>query len=173
MKYFLEMRFFGPHRILAATLPPQYRILIYTKIKSSFMVTLTLLDSETRSKKIVMPPYRVITSEQSRMMRYLYRDGTLVRNSKSLGKTDSTSVLLSKQTLLQLVEACDGKHNCIDGSDGILAHWATYPQDHPNPDLAGRQTLVFEVLGTNLWFGDMPICPPWCNTSDGLPCPKQ
>lgn len=135
-----------------------------------FMSSLTLLDSETLTHPVVVESSREITPEESRSWRYAYRDGALARNSQIVGKLDSTAVLLTKETLLQLAEACDGKHNCSDGTDAILMHWATYPMDYPDPNLAGRQTVVFEVLGSEQWFGDVPVCPPFC---PGNPCPKN
>lgn len=136
------------------------------------MSILTLLDSETKTKEIELLPFQEITLEKSRQLRYTYRDGALRRNSELLGAKDSTSVLLSRETLLRLADACEGRQNCVDGTDIVLAHFATYPLDYPDAELAGRQTLVFEISGANMWFGEMPICPPFCGP-DGASCKKD
>jgi hypothetical protein len=121
-----------------------------------------------------LPAYRKISAEQSRLLRYNYRDNALVRNSAAIGQKDSTSTWLSRELLLMLADACEGLQNCVDGSDGVMGHWASYPVDYRNKDLAGRHTVVFEVKsfsGEPEWFEGPILCPPWCG--DPAPCPDK
>jgi hypothetical protein len=113
------------------------------------------------------PAHRMISPEESRELRYAYRDGTHARNSAAIGKKDSTSVWLSKETLIQMLEACEGRRTEL-GNEGVQVHWATYPEDHPDAILAGHQTIIIEAK-ENVWFGEFFPCPPFCPSSW---CPK-
>jgi hypothetical protein len=108
-----------------------------------------------------------ITPERSKLLRYTYRDGALKRNSEIIGKRDSTSIWFSKEMLQELIAACDGKHLAASG-DAVQLHWAAYPVDYFDTDLAGRQTIVIEVGDNSVYMGPI-LCPPWC---PGSPCPK-
>ncbi len=121
--------------------------------------TVSFLNTDTMTR-VTMPVPRVISRRESREMQYAYRDGALARNSEILGKKDSTSAWLPKETLIALLEACDGKPNEA-GNEGVLVNWATYPLDHPDPALAGRQTIVIHADADN-WFGDIYPCPAYC-----------
>jgi hypothetical protein len=129
--------------------------------------------SDDETKSVDLPAYRQISAEQSKLLRYNYRDNALARNSAAIGREDSTSTWLSREMLVMLADASEGLKGCADGSDGVLVHWASYPMDYHNRDLAGRHTLVFEV--TNFfdepnWFEGPIVCPPFC---PGDPCPKK
>jgi hypothetical protein len=131
--------------------------------------------SDDETVGVDVPAYKKISAEQSKLLRYSYRDNALARNSAAIGRKDSTSVWMSREMLLMLADACEGLKGCVDGSDGILGHWASYPMNYPNKDLAGRHTMVFEV--TNFfdepnWFEGPVLCPPFCGP-DGTSCKKS
>ena len=146
-------------------------------IKFYFMETIiqpknALAFSELTGETTEIVPYAEITPDESRVLRYAYRDGALARNSATIGKKDSTSVFLTRELLEQLIEIIDGV-----GSEspflnpGVLAHWATFPSDYPDELLADRQTIVIEACDGS-WIAVGYPCPPVCGAAGGACVPR-
>jgi hypothetical protein len=120
--------------------------------------TVRVLDRERTNAYIDLPSFEEITPEESRQLRYTYRDAALARNSDAIGKQDSTSIFLSKDLFLYLLEQLPKTEM---GSEGVLVHWAAYPLEHPDQALAGRHTIVIEI-GDGKWITSGIVCPPVC-----------
>lgn len=104
-----------------------------------------------------------------------YKKNRWVDNSEKIGKEDSLTAWCSIEELESLIEKVK-----INGGNGVRICFAAYAEDHTeHSELAGRQTVV--MVGTRqgksentnkdlykdaqiIAFGDMPVCPPWCNT---------
>ena len=123
---------------------------------------------------------KFLTNENVATLLSTYKQNRWIDNSEKLGKEDSLTAHVTIEQLEMLIERIK-----IHGGDGIRLHFAAYPDDYaPVPEFAGRQTVV--MVGTKnsegankeiymsegkeaklLAFGDMPICPPWCNSGVG------
>lgn len=128
-----------------------------------------LIDGEGTREFIEVDSYREITPDESRVLRYAYRDGALARNSAAIGKKDSTSVFVSREFLeamLRLVDEAETENAFLN--PGVLIHWAAYPMDYVDGRLAGRHTFVVEG-GAATWLSGSYPCPPFCGSPP--PCP--
>jgi len=122
-----------------------------------------------------------LTNDQVTSLLSTYKQNRWVDNSEKLGKEDSLTAHVTIEQLEMLIERIK-----LHGGDGVRLHFAAYPEDYaPIPEFAGRQSVV--MVGTRknnegankeiymsegteariLAFGDMPICPPWCNSGVG------
>jgi hypothetical protein len=129
-----------------------------------------VVDTERTNEIIEMDPYFEITPEESRKLRYAYRDGALARNSEVIGRRDSTSIFVSREFLeamLQLVDEAGPESAFIN--PGVLIHWAAFPMDYPDDQLAGRHTIVVEG-GSATWLSGGTLCPPFCGSGGGGHC---
>lgn len=131
---------------------------------------LKVVNTERNKEIIEVESHYEITPEQSQRLRYAYRDGALARNSEAIGKMDSTSIFISRSYLERMLKAVDeagGDSTFLN--PGVLIHWAAYPMDYPDEQLAGRHTFVVEG-GSGVWIANGIVCPPWCNAGTDGTC---
>jgi hypothetical protein len=124
---------------------------------------------------------KFLSNEHVTTLLSTYKQNRWVDNSEKLGKEDSLTAHVSIEELEVLIERIK-----LQGGDGVRLHFAAYPDDYaPVPEFAGRQTVI--MVGTRknnegankeiylsegkearvLAYGDMPLCPPFCNSGVG------
>jgi hypothetical protein len=118
-----------------------------------------------------------LTNEHVATLLSTYKQNRWIDNSEKLGKEDSLTAHISVEELEMLIERIK-----LQGGDGVRLHFAAYPENYTAvPEFAGRQTVV--MVGTRknndgankeiymsegkdariLAYGDVPMCPPFCN----------
>jgi hypothetical protein len=124
---------------------------------------------------------KFLSNEHVATLLSTYKQNRWVDNSEKLGKEDSLTAHVSIEELEMLIERIK-----TYGGDGIRLHFAAYPENYTVvPEFAGRQTVVMcgtrkSSEGANkeiymsegkeariLAFGDLPVCPPFCNSGIG------
>jgi hypothetical protein len=86
-------------------------------------IKLRVVDTKRTNELIEVDSHYEITAEESQVMRCAYRDGTLKRNSKTIGKKDSTSIFFSKHLLERLIEVADEAASArVYLNPGMLVH---------------------------------------------------
>jgi hypothetical protein len=135
----------------------------------------------TQQKKLVKNVKDAKTAEADTLIRE-YKHKRWVQNSERLNKPDSLSAWYSIEEMENFLILAKSH-----GGDGIKFYYGAYPEDYsPNPEYAGRQTLV--IVGTKSkttesgalankdiyittnhntkilsGLGVPTICPPTCN----------
>ena len=124
---------------------------------------------------------KFLSNQQVATLLSTYKQNRWVDNSEKLGKEDSLTASVSIEELEMLIEKIK-----LAGGDGVRLHFASYPENYTAiPEFAGRQTVVMIGTRTNnegtkkeiytsegkeakiLAYGDMPLCPPFCNSGLG------